>query len=215
MKNKKSRYLLVIILLALTATIVNALQYDSKQDDLAGFEELQKIPINIGKWQGQDLHLDENVYEILETRNIIHRNYTDDKGNTILLSIVYYNDTKVDFHAPEACLGGRGESTTKKVKILDLHLKNKTIPLEVAEIIATNANHHGLSYYFYKAGSFMGQNYIKMRLNLAKNSLLAGDKSGSLIRFSGNYNNDDDRQRLEKIVKSLMQEILPIIAGSS
>ena len=68
MANLKLRYLLVVILLALTASIVNALQYSSSQDETAGIDDLQKIPMQIGKWRGQDLPLDASVYEILETR---------------------------------------------------------------------------------------------------------------------------------------------------
>lgn len=202
-----------MILLALTLTIVNALQYDSGQDDTAGFTVLQKIPMQIGNWQGRDLPLDVSVYEILETKNIIHRNYTDAQGNTILLSIVYYNDTKVDFHTPEACLGGRGERTSKRVRTLNLKINNQQLALEVAEIISTNPDSYGVSYYFYKAGNFMGQNYIKMRLNLAKNSLFSGDKSGALIRFSGNYYNEADRQKMENLMQLLMQDIMPVITG--
>ena len=92
MANIKVRYLLIIILLALTATIVNALQYDSAQDDTAGLSELQKIPMQIGTWNGQDLPLDESVYEILETRSIIHRLFTTDAGDSVFLSVVHYND---------------------------------------------------------------------------------------------------------------------------
>ncbi len=213
MANLKLRYLIVVILLIVTTTVVSALQYDSSADDTTGFVDLQKIPMQVGNWNGQDLHLDESVYEILETRAIIHRNYTDNLGHTILLSIVYYHDTKVDFHAPEACLGGRGQRTSKKVKDLELYVNNRKFPLEVAEIIATNDNSYGISYYFYKAGSFLGQNYIQMRLNLAKNSILSGDKSGALIRFSGNYLNEDEQQEMEKTMQLLMQEILPAITG--
>jgi len=211
MANLKIRYLIAGILLIVTATLVSALQHDSSQDETVGLVELQKIPMQIGKWQGHDLPLDKRVYDLLETRAIMHRNYIDDKGNTILLSIVYYHDVKVGFHTPEACLGGRGERTSKKLKTMELKLGGKIISLEVAAVTATNHNGQGLSYYFYKTGSFMGQNYIRMRLSLAKNALLSGDKSGALIRFTGTYRNQDDRRQLEKSMQSLMWEMIPIM----
>lgn len=186
MANLKLRYCIVIILLAVTASVVSALQYDASGDEIAGFADLQKIPMQIGNWKGRDLPLNESVYEILETRAIIHRNYTDDKGNTILLSIVYYHDTKVDFHAPESCLGGKGERTTKRIVKLFLPINKEIISLEVAKIIASNADDQSVSYYFYKAGDFIGQNYFKMRLTLAENSLIRNDKSGSLVRITSN-----------------------------
>ena len=39
-------------------------------------------------------------------------------------------------------------------------------------------------HYFYKAGDFVGQSYIKLRLNLALNKYGRKEKSGSLIRVS-------------------------------
>ena len=80
MANLKIRYLIVILLLAVTASVVNGLQYDSSQDDESGLADLQPIPMQIGEWwQGKDFPLEEMVYEILETRAIIHRSYTEEK----------------------------------------------------------------------------------------------------------------------------------------
>lgn len=213
MTNLKLRYLIVAVLLLATASIVLALQHNSFQDETAGLAELQKIPMQIGKWKGQDLPLDESVYEILETRAIIHRNYTDDLGNTVLLSIVYYHDTKVDFHAPEACLGGRGERTEKHKKRIMINRGNNSFFLEIAEILASSVNGKSVSYYFYKTGEFMGQNYIKMRFNLAKNSLFGGDRRGSLIRFSVSLGTDGDQSKVEKLIESFMQQLMPAITG--
>ncbi len=213
MKNFSNKYILVILMLAATTCIVSALQYNSSQDAESGRATLQSIPLQIGEWQGFDMPLDEKVYEILETRAIIHRNYVNRKGETVLLSIVHYHDTKVDFHAPAACLGGRGEHTEKYTKNVMISSARNPYNLEIAEILASNANGKSVSYYFYKAGTFMGQNYFKMRLHLAKNSLSRGDKSGSLIRFSGYLGNEDDQQKIEKLIESFMQTIIPAITG--
>jgi len=186
------------------------LRYDSSQDDETGLAILQTIPMQIGKWKGQDVTLDETVYEILETRAIIHRNYTDNDSNTILLSIVHYNDTKVDFHAPEACLGGLGLSTTKSKKKLSVQgKKNKKISLEVAELLSKNNDRQLLSYYFYKSGSFLGQNYIKLRLMIAINRLAQQDSSGSLIRISTTLHKSKDHASniLQNFLKELVMHV--------
>ena len=207
MADLKLRYLIVAILLAATATVVSALQLNSSKDETAELADLQGIPMQIGKWRGQDLSLDESVYEILETRAIIHRNYTDGQGNTVLLSIVHYQDTKVDFHAPEACLGGRGLRTTKTKKKLSVQLKkSKKISLEVAEILSKNNDQQQLSYYFYKSGDFLGQNYIKLRLMIAKNRLVDRDSSGSLIRISTTLNRSEDHA--SNILLKFLNELL-------
>ncbi len=184
MANLKYRYLIVVISLAVTAFVAYNLQYDSSQDDETGLAILQAIPMQIGKWKGQDVSLDETVYEILATRAIIHRSFTADNGGNVFLSVVHYHDTKVDFHAPEACLGGRGEKTTKITKTITLFSGDQQRTFDIAEIIATRASGQTLTYYFFKAGQYIGSNYIKMRLSIAANKLARNDTRGSLIRIS-------------------------------
>ncbi|MFW8600777.1 exosortase C-terminal domain/associated protein EpsI [Desulfobacterota bacterium M19] len=212
MTNLKLRYFIAAILIAATAAIVSALQYSPSQDEGAtGQAFLQTIPMQIGEWKGYNVPLDEKVYEILETRAIINRNYVNKAGKTLQLSIVHYKDTKVDFHAPEACLGGRGEHTRKLTKKITIKHGNSSFTLNIAEILASNANNRSVSYYFYKAGNFMGQNYIKMRLNIAKNRLFNKNKSGSLIRVSGYLGLEGNQQKEEKLIESFMQELIPVI----
>ena len=207
MANLKFRYLIVVILLTVTIFVVYSLRYDSYRDDEINSDELQEIPMQFGDWQGQDLQLDEMVFEILETNAIIHRNYMDKHGNIILLSIVHYHDTKVDFHAPEACLGGLGLSTTKTKLKLDLELTNsKKILLEVAQLLSKDNDKQLLSYYFYKSGDFLGQNYIQLRLNIAVNKLLEKDSSGSLIRVSTSLNGS--KAKASRILINFLNELL-------
>lgn len=185
MANLKFRYLIVTLLLTVTASAIYALQYDSSRDDEAGFADLLTIPMQVGKWRGQDFPLDEIVYAILETKAIIHRSYTADNGNNVFLSVVHYHDTKVDFHAPEACIGGRGLKTKKTTKTLTLFPGDQKMTLEIAEMVTTRSDgDQTLTYYFFKAGHFIGSNYIKMRLSIAANKLTRNDTKGSLIRIS-------------------------------
>ncbi len=210
--NLKLRYLIAAILLAATAALVSTLQYSTSQDEgVTGRAFLKTIPMQIGQWKGHDVPLDEKVYDILETRAIINRNYVNKAGKSLQLSIVHYSDTKVDFHAPEACLGGRGEHTKKYAKKIKINSGNSSHTLEIAEILANNANSNSVSYYFYKAGSFMGQNYIKMRLNIAKNRLFHKNKSGSLIRVSGYLGVGGNQREEEKLIESFMQKLIPVI----
>ena len=212
MANLKLRYLIVAILVILSALLVNTLQYDSSQDDSNSIEILQIIPMQLGKWQGVDVQLAEEVYNILETKAIIHRKYVNEDDSQVFLSIVHYHDTKVDFHAPEACLGGLGQSTTKSVKKLTLQLKNRNISLEIAELVSKILDRQQLSFYFYKSGDYLGQNYIKLRLIIAKNRLLRDNTSGSLIRISTNITKSEQESRL--LLKRFATELIPVLLKS-
>lgn len=211
MASLKLRYLIALVLLLATTCVVKSLQYDSQQDDVAGLAAIRAIPMRLGKWQGHDVPLAEEVYDILETKAILNRNYVSPEGNHIFLSIVHYSDTKVDFHAPEACLGGRGERTTKIVKKIYLPLNGKNFPLTIAEVQAKNFDSQSLSYYFYKAGNFMGQSYIKMRLNIAYNRLTKQNKSGSLIRVSMPMQLTVAKEKQEVQLVQFLQKLVPFL----
>jgi len=185
MTDLRIRYLSVVLLLAITAFVVNGLHYEPSQNDRAGFSDLRAIPMQIGKqWRGEDLPLEEVVYDILETRTIIHRLYSSTERDIVFLSIVHYQDTKMDFHAPESCFGGRGLKTIKKTKAISFLVGDQKVNLNVAEMTTTKESGQVLSYYFYKSGRFTGSNYIKMRFNVAVNKLVRGDARGSLIRIA-------------------------------
>ena len=212
MENLKVRYLIVILLLAVTASVVNGLQYAAVDD--SGISDLQQIPVQIAEvWQGQDYPLEEMVYDILETRAIIHRSYTNKTEGSIFLSIVHYSDTKVDFHAPESCFGGAGLTTVKTNKTLTFLFGGKQTTLDVAEMVTTMSTGKTLTYYFYKAGDYVGRNYIKMRLSIAANKLFRNDARGSLIRISttiGPGNVSD----AEALLIGFLQDFFPYIQQS-
>lgn len=213
MANLKYRYLIVVLLLAVTASVVNGLQYSSEIDDSEA-ADLLPIPLQIAElWQGQDFPLEETVYEILETRAIIHRSYTRNNGENVFLSIVHYSDTKVDFHAPEACLGGRGLKTEKTDKTISFQSGDEQIALDVAEIMTTTSTGKTLTYYFYKSGDFVGSNYIKMRLSIAANKLFENDARGSLVRISTNFE-PGKKAEAESLLAGFLQDLYPNIIQS-
>lgn len=198
-----------MILLIATAIVVSSMKYKPTQDDKAGLSNLQALPLQIGKWKGKDFPLEEKVYDILETRAIIHRSYNlENQGDSfIFLSIVHYHDTKVEFHAPEACLGSKGIKTQTITKTIALLSGNHQQTIDVAQIITKRANDQTLTYYFYKAGNFMGNNYIKMRLAIAGNKFTSNDTKGSLIRLSITLPLGSET-KAEKLLIDFMEDLL-------
>lgn len=210
MKRLSSRFLTLTLVLGVSAILINFLAYDKYNDVKVGLQATEQIPLNFGKWRGEDVPLEKIVYEILETQAIIHRKYVSDDGYEVFLSIVYYSETKVDFHSPEGCLGGQGINVDKAQKKINIFKDGKHFQIELNQLIRQYANQQSLIYYFYKAGNFLGQSYIKLRFNLALNKFLSNEKSGALIRVSTplNMKNMDDKS---KILNKFIQEIIPFI----
>jgi len=152
------------------------------------------------------------IYDILETKAILHRSYRNNLGKEVFLSLVYYGETKVDFHAPEGCLGGQGVKTKKTPAII--RIKNDSgdrIPLKINKIIQILNSSKTLVYYFYKTGDFVGRNYIILRLNLILNKFKGTKKSGSLIRVSMPLSVEDNGKTSHNELESFINSLLPYL----
>jgi len=211
MQNMQKRYLIVIAIMLLTSVLVHFLSYDTYYEAEAGIRAIKNIPLEFGQWQGKDIPLDERIYEILETRSIINRSYRENNGQKVLLSIVYYPETKVDFHAPEACLAGRGIQISKSAQAITITPNEKKVTINLNRLIRQQGGSDELIYYFYKAGDFFGKNYIKMRFNLALNKFSRKEKNGSLIRVSTPVFGEDYKSA-SIMLTSFIEDLYPYLS---
>lgn len=210
MENISIRYIILSCILVFTAMLVSFFSYSAYNDSEAGMRAINKIPLEFGKWQGKEVQLENLIYEILETKSIIHRTYRSESGKDVFLSIVYYAETKVDLHAPEACLGGKGILVEKTKKTISFINDNKFTRLHLNQLVRKQKTHEELIYYFYKAGHFMGENYIKLRFSLAMNKFTNKEKSGALIRVSTPVRAEDFKQSSELLV-DFIAELYPYL----
>ena len=208
MQIMRNRYLLLIFIMVLTTALIRTLTYDTYHKAQA-VKAIENIPLELGRWHGKDVPIEEIVYEILETKSIIHRTYNYN-GQQVFLSIVYYSETKVDFHSPEGCLGGQGIQISKSSETIDLDNIGMNTRIDVNRLIWRKGGNETLVYYFYKAGEFLGQSYIRLRLNLAINKFSNQEKSGSLIRVSTPVSMSDV-QNSSKTLVSFIRELHPFL----
>ena len=77
-------------------------------------EKLFSFPMKIAQWTGEKITMEDWVFKSLETSYGILRDYHSPDGDTINLAITWYDDREIAFHAPEACLGGVGNTVREK-----------------------------------------------------------------------------------------------------
>ena len=180
----KIRYIVAIIIILVGAVLVNAVEYKTFYKAEDAVLTVKKIPHKMGKWHGTDHALSENIFDILETRAILHRSYQLE-DQRVFLSLVFYPETKVDFHAPEGCMAGSGIEINKSTKTIEFRNGGgESIRLGINQLTYEDGLQRDLVYYFFKAGSFMGNSYIHLRFSLAGNKLSGNGTSGALIRIS-------------------------------
>lgn len=178
-----NRYLVVTVMTCCVALAVHFIGQAAFENTAVPTGNIAGIPESFGRWKGTDVRLDEQVYQILETRSIVHRNYRSTAGD-VFLSIVYYPENKVDFHAPEGCLAGKGIQVSKSIKEIRVAVQGEEREIKVNQLTRRNGEAEELIYYFYKAGDFMGENYIRLRCALVFNRFFSNRPSGALIRVS-------------------------------
>jgi len=210
MGNIKSRYILICFTIALSAVFVNYLDYGTYENAEAGIQAIEGIPMEFGKWHGENVLLEDRIYELLETKSIIHRKYYSEKGNETFLSIVYHPETKVNFHAPEQCLGAQGIPIEKSLDRILFKNGDKKVEINLNRLMQEQSGKKFLVYFFFKTGDFIGPNYIKLRLNLAINKFTNKKKSGSLIRISTPFSNDNS-QKAAHILTDFIKELYPYL----
>ncbi len=176
--NSKNFVIVLFVLIAALAISVPAylIVPSAKEEAL-----VSRFPMQVGEWRGLDLPVDDNTYAILETRNLILREYS--RGDSkVYLYIIYSQDNRKVSHPPEVCLEGSGITVVKTAKI----------PLELAgarQIVANKltvekAGINNIIVYWYKTGEYYIDNYLKQQMRVALASFQFKRTSGAMIRFS-------------------------------
>ncbi len=178
MKNSKQFIVtLSILLVALAVSLPSYLIVPSAKEEVL----VSKLPLQIGEWQGRDLPVEERAFEILETRNLVLREYA--KGDTkVYLYIIYSQDNRKVSHPPEVCFEGSGITIVNKDKIQLELVGGKNIFAN--KLLVEKDGINNTIVYWYKAGEYHIDNYLKQQLRIALSRLQLKRTSGALIRIS-------------------------------
>jgi EpsI family protein len=187
--NQRS-YITVVVLLALTFSFLVYVHVGrAKVYSSQGVIELSDFPLEIGEWQGKEIPLSERTYELLGTRNVIFREYTNSTGDSIGLSIVRGSGDRSSFHPPEICYVGGGVELIDK-SLEDIELNSTSIKTNRL-VLKDNAGFQ-VAWYWFTVGDKVTHNYYLQQVYMIFNELLRKDNSGaSLIRISKSVNRQD------------------------
>jgi len=176
MKNRKTELWVVIVVTLVAAALVWAVDSAEPLKN----ERFSDFPLVIGDWQGRDIPMSEYVYRGIETPYLLLRDYSSPRyDHAVNLSIVWFDDTNIAFHAPEACLGGVSnevkEQGLERVRFMQEHDLKKFI---------TNIN--GMDYlvvYFFDVDGHITTSQSDIRMRVLLKRLLFQRASASFIRL--------------------------------
>jgi len=106
---------------------------------------LSELPLQLGRWQGQDVpQTNIEVFILLEPEQYLQRRYEDDAGHTVWLSVIGSRKSK-SFHPPQICYSADNWRT--EVSSTALALKQGEV--NALQVEATKGDEHHLVLYFY------------------------------------------------------------------
>jgi len=201
MNNKT--FIIVIAILVISAAI-GLKSYQSPREDVALKTKVANFPMEIGEWKAKDIPLAERDYEILETRNLILRDYKNAKGQSVYLYLIYSEDNRKVSHPPEVCFIGSGAT------IVDQKPVQITSAIKANKLVVEKANDRQIVVYWFKAGPLYTDKYIKQQWKVVTDRTFGKRTSGALIRLSVDIKDDNQAAAL-LLLKSFAALIEPLL----
>jgi EpsI family protein len=202
MNNKT--FISVLIVLAVVA-IFSIISYLPAKFDDSTLVRMSDFPQKIGEWTSyKDIEFDKRVYDLLETDNFIMRDYTNKKGDTINLYIIYSEKNRKVAHPPEICLQGDGAI------VVDKSLSRISPAIRAVKLILEKKDFQEIAVYWYKTGKVFTHNYLLQQIADPIDRMLGKKTSVALIRVIAQIKNKDHGAAFNQIT-SFSRAIEPLL----
>jgi EpsI family protein len=166
----------------------------------------QTFPSTFGGWTGEDTPPDERTLEILETRNVLSRNYATPEGDKVHLLLVSSEKDRRVAHPPEVCyLGANYNIVDNRDRRLDIAGLGPVGIREFRAVNERNPNDKQHVIYLYKIGDRFTTNYYTQQLQFAFDRISRKETEVMLIRLAG-----VQQESLEKF----LADLLPFLQNS-
>ncbi|MCD6288601.1 MAG: EpsI family protein, partial [Candidatus Hydrogenedentes bacterium] len=162
-------------------------------------------------YTGVKLPVSDRVVDILETSNIVIRDYLGPNGARVKVAIVYYPQYRVYFHLPEGCLAGQGsvivDNGERKVDLAGTDFGT----VSARKIVFEQAAGNEVVLYFFESGPMITAKYSLMRLHMMKNHVMRRQTGAALVRFSTFVPAGADVETGFQTLQTFMKQFVPML----
>jgi EpsI family protein len=203
-----TRYSILIGILLIVTVITYLLSNDVPAQQKAVYAK--QLPIFINGWIGEDIEVGNRTLEILETNDVLMRDYKKEGNPFIQLCIIYASNNRKVSHPPEVCYKGSGWSLEEKILVV-FSIKSDEFPeLRANKLILEKGDQKQLVLYWYKCNSDYATNYYKQQINVVKSEIITGKSTSGLIRISTPIVNNDEGVAMMRVQRFSLN-MLPLI----
>jgi len=200
-----NRNFIIVVVIFVMVAVIGLLSYLPTRFDKAAKVLMSNFPMTVGEWQATDIPLADRDYEILETKNLIMRDYKNTKGDSVYLYIVYSENNRKVTHPPELCLTGGG------LTIVDKSSVQLTNNIRGVKLLMEKGDARELVVYWFRAGSLNTDSYVKQQLKVVFDLLRGKRTSCALIRLTTQIK-DNNQEAAPELIKSFSAQIEPLLA---
>jgi len=204
MNNKTFIVLFIILAVAVGAGIKASRQSGTTKGDTV---KMSNFPMTIGEWQGTDIPLKERDYQILETRNLIMRDYKNPQGESVYLYIIYSEGNRKTLHPPEICYTGGGTSTITEKSVIPI-----TASTKANEFSIDYKNYSELVVYWFKSAALSTPSYPRQQLAFVLSRIFGKNASGSAMIRISTVIKDKNQKAALGLVKEFAGEMEPLLS---
>lgn len=207
MTSPKARCWILIILFGVAAVLTSALNLTAaaKSETVV----IDNLPMVIGDFTGVELPVEQSTKDILETQNVLTRDYVSPDGVHIILAVIYYEQYRVYFHMPEGCMVGEGSIIAASEKETLTTTQGQGDPIVANKLILAQPYGEKRVLYFFMVGDLITASYPQMRFHLMMEHLKRRKAGAALVRFSTTTDADDE-QILETL-NDFIEQMVPVL----
>ena len=142
------------------------------------------IPHDFTAWHGEDVTLDERTYQILETRNVLYREYRAAQDSPpIVLCIVFSQVNRKAPHPPEVCYTGSGAQVDRRPDAT-LKLSSSSEPIRGSSLLVRFGKTEEVVLYWYLAGTQLTTSYYEQQWKVIWAQITGRPAQSAMIRYS-------------------------------
>ena len=147
--------------------------------------QLERIPMDIGLWRGQDLGIGESTAASLQATHALLRAYQHPDGTYLTLFIAYFRDQKYgsQIHSPRHCLPGGGW-VVSDLERAPFALGERQVTVNRMKI--SKRQYVDQMFYWFETRSGELASEYALKFDLVRNSLLLRPTDAAMIRLTVN-----------------------------
>jgi EpsI family protein len=172
-----SRFLAIVLLLALTAAYVLM----HPPTDLAiGGRVLGACPTVFGDWNGTELSFEDAVVDELKADDLLIRRY-ERAGSPVWLLVIYHQNRRYGAHDPELCYESQGYTLRDRetVRVED----GKAAGIVARRFVAERPHDRRLVLYWWTTTGLTTSDAVAMRRQMALSGMLENRSWGAFVRI--------------------------------